>query len=167
MQKVKDGDFLTVEYVGTIGSGEIFENTDDSGPLEFQVGQGMVLPAFEEALIGLAQGETTTVTITPADAYGERLEELIHTVGRQALGSKADPVPGMIFGMTIEHKGVQQQVPATVIAVDGDQVTVDFNHPLAGQTLNYTITVTTVRQQPDETKELKPAGCSGCGDAKS
>ncbi|OIP50861.1 MAG: peptidylprolyl isomerase [Deltaproteobacteria bacterium CG23_combo_of_CG06-09_8_20_14_all_60_8] len=163
MQIVKDGDFLTVEYVGTIASGEIFENTDDSGPLAFQVGQGMVLPAFEQALIGLAQGETITAAIAPEDAYGEKRDELIQTIGRQAMGTNAAPKPGMIFGMTIEHKGEQQQVPAMVIAVDGDQVTVDFNHPLAGQTLTYTITVTTIRQQPDATEGLKPTGCKGCG----
>ncbi len=162
MQHVKDGDLLTVEYVGTIATGEIFENTDESGPLEFQVGQGMVLPAFEQALLGLAEGETTTVTIATADAYGEKLSELIHTIDRQVLGAKGEPTPGMIFGMTIDHHGEKQQVPALVTAIVGDQVTVDFNHPLAGQTLTYTITVKNIAQKPDDDKVPQAAGCTGC-----
>jgi peptidylprolyl isomerase len=161
MQRVDNGDFVTVQYVGTIDTGEIFENTDDSGPLEFQVGTGAVLPAFEAAITGMAPGDTKTISIAPQDAYGEKLPELIHTVNKNALGENADPKPGIVFGMTIEHDGKPQQVPAMVTAVEGDMVTVDFNHPLAGKTLTYHITVTTIRDQPTE-KGAPPADADGC-----
>lgn len=166
MQCVKTGDMVTVEYVGTTDDGEIFETTEESGALEFLVGRGEVLPAFEKAVMDMKPGETRTVTLQPEEAYGQRLEELIQTLDRLALGEGARPKAGMVYGLTVEHQGRSHQVPALVTAVMGERVTVDFNHPLAGKTLVYTITVTAIDQAPagsQDQQEARKAGPSGSG----
>lgn len=145
MQRIKNGDSITVEYEGKLDSGEIFETTKDTGALDFEVGSDAVLPAFEKAVLDMAENETRTVVLTPEEGYGERLPELTHTVDRQTLGTTTEPQPGMVFGLDIEHEGKPQKVPVMVTAVMGDQVTVDFNHPLAGQNLTYTITIKEIK----------------------
>ena len=150
MQRVKQGDFITVEYQGTLDNGEIFETTNDSGALEFQMGEGAVLPAFEQALFDMTPEETRSVSIKAGEAYGERLAELVQTLDRQTIGAQKDIKPGMIIGMTIEHEGKTEKVPALVTEVTDSQVTVDFNHPLAGQNLNYTITLKAIQKRTAE-----------------
>jgi FKBP-type peptidyl-prolyl cis-trans isomerase 2 len=144
MQKVKEGDYVTIIYEGTLESGEVFESATEEGPFEFTVGQQCVFPSFESGIIGMAPGETRTIKVSPEEAYGTRREDLIHTLNRSAFSEKTDPQPGMIVGMTMEKDGEKHQVPAMIMAIDGDQITVDYNHPLAGQELLYKITLQTI-----------------------
>ena len=157
MQKVKEGDYVTITYEGTLASGEIFESASEESPFEFALGQQCVFPSFESGIIGMAPGESRTIKVGPEEAYGKRRDELVQTLNRSAFGEKAEPQPGMIVGMTMEKDDQNHQVPAMIMAVDGDQITVDYNHPLAGQELLYRITLQTIA----EAEESADANC-GC-----
>ncbi len=156
MQRVSENDTVTIVYDGLLSTGEKFDSSQDTGPLQFQMGSGGVLPAFEQALLGMAVKETKSLTVAAKDAYGLKNEDLVMTVSRQGFADQ--PIaPGMILGMDMEHDGQQHKVPATVLAVDADTMTVDFNHPLAGQDITYQITLLSI-----DTPVTETAGC-GCG----
>lgn len=144
--KAQPGDILTVTYTGTIAGGEVFESTADSEPLEFTIGDGSVMPAFEEQLIGMGEGESKTFTLAPEQAYGPVNQELIHTVKRRLLPDQENLRVGMVLALNAEHNGQTVKVPATLTALDGDMATVDFNHPLAGQALTYAVTIDAIRR---------------------
>jgi len=156
MQRVSENDSVTIIYDGLLSTGEKFDSSQDTGPLQFQLGTGGVLPAFEQALLGMAAQETKSITVAAEDAYGLKNEDLVMTVSRQGFGDQ--PIaPGMILGMDMEHDGQQHKVPATVLAVGANTMTVDFNHPLAGQDITYQITLLSI-----DTPATEAAGCS-CG----
>jgi len=142
--KVKPGDTVVVVYDGLLDNGDIFESSETSGPLEFKVGEGSVMPAFEEQILGLTQGEQKTFQLAPAEAHGQSNPDLIHTVDRFVLPNPDQLTVGLVLGLTIDHEGKKEKVPAMVTAMNGNQVTVDFNHPLAGKTLTYRVTVQSI-----------------------
>jgi len=141
MLKAKPGDLVTVIYEGILENGEIFESSQDTGPLQFRIGTGSVMIAFEKAVLGMEINESREIRLQPEEAYGLPKEELIHTLSRSIWDEKADIKPGVVLGMTMEKDGEQHQVPAMVTEVSGDKVTVDFNHPLAGKQILYKITL--------------------------
>ncbi|MDH3392926.1 MAG: peptidylprolyl isomerase [Desulfobulbaceae bacterium] len=146
MQRVKENDSVTVIYDGAVQDGEIFESSEDTGPLQFTLGTQSVMPLFEEAVLGMAVGEKKSITISPTEAYGDRVEALVQDIDRSIFKGK-DIQPGMTLSMDMEKDGKTHKVPATVLSITDDAVTVDFNHPLAGQFIVYTITL----------KEIQPA----------
>jgi FKBP-type peptidyl-prolyl cis-trans isomerase 2 len=146
MQKLKEGDYVTISYDGMLENGEIFESATADNPFEFVVGEKSVFPSFETGLIGMAPGETRTIKVGPEEAYGPHREELVQTLNRSAFGEKIAPQPGMILGMTVEKDGRNHQVPVMILAVNGEQVSVDYNHPLAGQELLYRITIQAIAE---------------------
>jgi len=155
MQRVSENDAVTIIYDGLLATGEKFDSSQDTGPLQFQLGAGSVLPAFEQAVLGMAAKESRSITVAAKDAYGLKNEELIMTLSRQGF---AEPIaPGMILGMDMEHDGRQHKVPATVLSVSEETVTIDFNHPLAGQDITYQITLLSIDTPAAE------GGGSGCG----
>ncbi|MDD5757488.1 MAG: peptidylprolyl isomerase [Desulfobulbaceae bacterium] len=143
--KVKNGDTVVVIYDGLLDNGEVFESSESSGPLEFTVGDGSVMPAFAEQLLGLQEGEQKTFQLAPTEAHGESNPELIHTVERSILPNPDQLTVGQVLGLTIDHEGKKEKVPAMITALDANQVTVDFNHPLAGKTLTYRVTVQSIK----------------------
>ncbi|MBA3015197.1 MAG: peptidylprolyl isomerase [Proteobacteria bacterium] len=148
--KVKTGDTVVVLYDGLLDNGELFESSEASGPLEFTVGDGSVMAAFDAQVIGMGEGEIKTFRLPPDEAHGPSNPELIHTVDRAVLPGQESLSVGMILGLTIDHEGKKEQVPATVTSVTDNMVTVDFNHPLAGQPLNYQVTVQSIRPAVDK-----------------
>jgi len=146
MEKVQQGDHVIIEYDGMLDDGEIVESTSDTGPLEFEVGTGVMPPGFENALIGMGAGEEKSVILSPDEAFGNKDETLLHTVKRSVFGDNIRPKPGMVLGMTLEKEGQNQKIPALVTAVHGEDVTIDFNHPLAGRTLTYRLTVKAINK---------------------
>lgn len=147
MNKVEKGDLVSVVYDGLLSNNEVFESSKDTGPLEFRVGENSVLPGFENAVLGMTEEEEKTINLVPDEAYGPKKEELIHTVNRKVFGEKIDPQPGMVLGLTINRDGHKEKVPAMVTEISGENVTVDFNHPLAGRTLTYKITIKEIKKQ--------------------
>jgi len=145
MQRVKQGDQVIIEYKGTLTDNEETDSSVDSGSLEFEVGAGKVFPGFDKGVLDMAVNETISITLAPEDAYGQQDKELLHTVNKEVLGPDVDPKPGMILGMDIERSGQKHKIPALVTIVKDDQVEIDFNHPLAGKTLTYQLTLKEIK----------------------
>ena len=145
MQRVKQGDQVIIEYMGTLTDGKETDTSVDSGSLEFEVGAGKVFPGFDKGVLGMADNETKSITLSPEDAYGPWDKGLLHTVNKEVFGPDADPKPGMVLGMDIERHGHKHKIPALVMEVKDDQVVIDFNHPLAGKTLTYQLTLKKIK----------------------
>ena len=162
MSKVQEGDLVTVMYDGLLDNGEVFESSADTGPLQFAVGLGTVMNTFEEGVLGMKEGETKDVQVSPADSFGEHKPELVQTIDRSSLGKEIDVQVGLVLGMTIEKDGESHKVPAMVVKIVGDEITLDYNHPLAGKELTYRITVEKIA--PPQFPTAAPDGCgSNCG----
>jgi len=138
MTTAKKGDTVRVEYVGTLDDGTIFDSSKNGDPLEFTLGEGTVIPGFESAVEGMQLGETQTTTIEASDAYGVEDPRLRVNVPHDRFPDDIDPQVG-------QHLQVTQQdgttIPVTVVEVAEEAVTLDANHPLAGQDLTFEITL--------------------------
>lgn len=139
MSTVKDGDTVKVHYTGKLNDGSVFDSSEDREPLEFTLGQGQLIPGFEEAVNGMEQGESTTVTIPSDEAYGERRDDLELEVAKDELPDNIEPEVGMQLQMQQQESG--QAVPVKITNVEDDKVTLDANHPLAGKDLTFDIEV--------------------------
>ena len=142
MAEAQNGRTVRVHYTGKLEDGTVFDSSTGREPLEFQVGSGQVIPGFDSAVAGMKPGETRTVSIPPEQAYGPRREELLLTVERSQFPEGANPEPGQQFQMS--QQGGQSFV-VNVKEVDGDQVTLDANHPLAGEELTFELEVVEVK----------------------
>jgi FKBP-type peptidyl-prolyl cis-trans isomerase SlyD len=135
-----------IHYTLKNADGELLDKSQSDAPLGYVHGTGSIIPGLETALEGLAAGETLNVVVTPEDAYGARDEGLVQDVPRGAFDGVEAIEPGMRF--QAESEGGMQVV--TVTAVDEEVVTVDGNHPLAGETLVFDVEVDRVREASDE-----------------
>lgn len=136
MSKAKSGDTVSVHYTGKLDDGTQFDSSAGKDPLEFALGSGQVLPAFDNAVEGMAVGDTKSFNVAVDDAYGRRHEQLIQDVPRANLPDEMEPAVGMQF----QAEGQDgQPIHLTVTEVKDDAITVDGNHPLAGQPLNFDI----------------------------
>ncbi|MBU0673382.1 MAG: peptidylprolyl isomerase [Proteobacteria bacterium] len=161
-QKAKEGDIVTVVYDGSLSTGEVFESSSDTGPLEFVIGDDSVFASFSTGIIGMEIGETKTILVAPLEAFGPHNPELVQTISKEALGPEITPQQGMVLGMTVEQDGKTDKVPAMVTKIDGDELTIDYNHPLAGKELHYQVTLTAIDTTP-LTGETTPDSCSKSG----
>lgn len=135
--KAKNGDTVKVNYTGTLSDGTVFDSSVDREPLEFTIGSKQVIVGFENAVIGLKVGETITVTIPAAQAYGEYNEALVSVMDRSAFPTDKELEVGLKFqGTTSTGTRIY-----TIIAFDETTVTVDGNHELAGKELTFEITL--------------------------
>ena len=138
MTQATAGSKVKIHYTGTLENGSQFDSSEGRDPLAFEVGSGQVIPGFDKAVEGMAVGESKSVSIAPEDAYGPRNEQAIQEVPKSALPDDLVPVEGMILQAQNQN---QQPVQLTVTAVSDDSITVDGNHPLAGKTLNFDISL--------------------------
>lgn len=145
MRQAQENDQVTVQYEGRLASGEVFESSSDATPITFRIGEKMVLPAMERAIIGMTPGQTRTVSIPPEEGYGPHHPELEMEVNLASFGDR-EIKPGMVLAMNMERDGQTHRLPAMVKEIEGGQARVDFNHPLAGQELFYTITLMEIAQ---------------------
>jgi peptidylprolyl isomerase len=136
LSKVKDGATVKVHYTGTLENGEVFDSSENREPLEFTLGQGQLIPGFEKAVTGLDVGESTTVDIPSAEAYGEAREDLIITVPKNQLPDDIEPQIGMQLQV---NQPDGQPVPVRITEIGEEELTLDANHPLAGQDLTFKI----------------------------
>ena len=135
---VKKGDTVKVDYVGSLDDGTVFDRSDVHGqPLEFEVGSGNVVKGFDDAVMGMKPGDTKKIVIPPEQAYGVSNPQMIQTVPRDKL-PPGEPKVGMTLAVGLPNG---QQIPAHITAVAASTVTVDLNHPLAGKTLHFEITL--------------------------
>ena len=127
---------VRVHYKGRLESGDVFDSSEGGGPLEFRVGGGQVIAGFEEGVRGMKVGESRTVEIEPEDAYGPRVEQLINQIGREGMNLESEPEVGMSLIMQLPDGN---QIPLTITEVSETHITVDANHPLAGEKLIFDI----------------------------
>jgi FKBP-type peptidyl-prolyl cis-trans isomerase 2 len=138
MTKVKKTDKIKVNYTGKLDTGDVFDSSQERGPLEFVVGDGKLIPAFEEAVIGLGIKESTSVKIPCDKAYGQVQDELFYEVDNSKLPEGLSPKKGMeLVSKTPEG----QEVMVVVSDVKDSSVVIDANHPLAGEDLTFEIEV--------------------------
>ena len=138
MSIVKPGDTVKVHYTGTFDDGEMFDSSDGSDPLVFTVGAEQVIPGFDSALVGMRIGETKNIVVPPAEGYGERQEELVQTINRgQFHLDGAEPE----VGRAVEMHTPQGSIPLIITGLTDTTVTLDANHPLAGQELHFALTL--------------------------
>jgi peptidylprolyl isomerase len=139
---IKTGDRVKIEYTGTLDDGTIFDSSVDHGnPLEFEVGGGQVIKGFDDAVLGMKENEEKQFSILPADAYGEHDPTLVQKVPREVFPQDAELVPGLLFEAGLP---TGEKVPATITEVQGEIISVDLNHPLAGKRLNFKIKVSAI-----------------------
>ena len=131
---------VSIDYTLTGADGEVLDSSKGREPLAYIQGTGSIVIGLEEALEGKEKGVSVQVSVPPAKGYGERQEALSQVVPR-AMFDMADIEPGMRFHAEGDH-GTHV---VTVTAVDSESITVDANHPLAGQTLNFDVKVVDVR----------------------
>jgi FKBP-type peptidyl-prolyl cis-trans isomerase 2 len=135
-EPAKDGDRVRVHYTGKLEDGQVFDSSRDGEPLEFIVGAGEVIPGFDEAVRGMSVGETKTVEIEPEDAYGPRREGLVATIERERAQFPVEPQVGMNLALPLQDGN---QIEVVVTEVTDEQVTIDGNHPLAGEKLIFDV----------------------------
>jgi len=149
------GDTVTIEYTGRLEDGSVFDTTDESvaeeaglleeqpdrefEPLSVEVGAGNLIEGMEEGLLGLESGDSETLTIPPEEAYGEATGDQSREFDREQFESMVGQEP--VEGMEVRAQG---GASGSVVDVDDDTVTVDFTHPLAGETLTFEIEVLSV-----------------------
>lgn len=136
MSKVKDGDTVKVHYTGKLEDGSVFDSSVSRAPLEVTLGEGKLIPGFENAVLGLEVGDKTTANIASADAYGERRDDLEVTIEREQLPEDIVPEVGMQLQLN-QPNG--QPVPVQITKVEEENIIIDANHPLAGKDLTFDI----------------------------
>ena len=163
MAQAKTGDRVKVHYTGTLEDGSVFDTSEEtpapaqedscgcsgskgnsdgccsdssSGPMEFVIGAGQLIPKFEAAVIGLEPGESVTVSIAADDAYGQRAEEMVAVIERSEIPADINPEPGQQMEVILEDGS---PLPVLVTEVTDTTITLDGNHPLAGRDLTFSI----------------------------
>jgi peptidylprolyl isomerase len=142
MSQAKTGDKVTVHYTGRLEGGEVFDSSEcreddcgcESGPMEFVIGEGQVIPGFELAIIGMSPGDEKTVTIPASEAYGERMDEMVAAVDRSEIPPDLELAVGLSLEVTQENGNA---FPVLITEVNETSVTLDANHPLAGKDLTF------------------------------
>ena len=136
MSTAQQGKSVKVHYHGTLNDGTVFDSTYEESPMDFTLGEGEIIPGFEEAVEGMDEGEKKSVTVEPDKAYGEYNEKGVVQVPRENLPEDIQPEVGMMLQLNTPE---DQVVYVTVTDMDEENVTLDANHPLAGKTLNFDI----------------------------
>lgn len=134
--QAKQGDTVKVHYTGKLDDGTVFDSSADREPLEFTIGEGMIIPGFEQAVVGMAPGDSKTELIPNDQAYGPHLDEMVVVVDRQQMPSEIEPEVGQQLQI---QQATGQVIPVVVTDVSTSSVTLDANHPLAGEDLTFDI----------------------------
>jgi FKBP-type peptidyl-prolyl cis-trans isomerase SlyD len=146
--QISNGKVATFHYTLTDDRGVVLDSSDGNDPLDYIHGYGMIIPGLEKALAGKSVGDTFKVSVEPQEAYGERHEDLIQNISRRVFPEGQEITAGMQFHAQSED-GTQL---ITVVEVGDEDITIDANHPLAGERLNFQIEVTEIREATDEEK---------------
>jgi peptidylprolyl isomerase len=134
--QAKNGDTVKIHYKGTLDDGSVFDSSEGRDPLNFKLGEGMVIPGFENAVLGLNKGEKKTVKIPSTEAYGPKMDEAVIVVPKEEIPPHIKPEKGLKLQLMAPDGS-----PALVEVTDVTEthVTLDGNHPLAGKDLTFEI----------------------------
>ena len=155
--QVADNMAVSIHYTLTNDAGETLDSSIGGEALVYLHGKGNIIPGLEKALAGKSTGDKLSVSIAPEEAYGEYIEEMVQVIPRKMFEGIDNVEVGMQFHADVSSgPGI-----VTVIKVEGDDVTIDGNHPLAGETLNFDVEITDIRAATDE--ELAHGHIHGAG----
>jgi FKBP-type peptidyl-prolyl cis-trans isomerase 2 len=143
MERVKEGDTIVIHYTGKLEDGTVFDSSDGKHPLEFTVGEGEVVAGLEQGVIGMAPGETKTISIPAELAYGPRTEQRVCQLDKKRMPENFVPEIGQQLQM---YRADGLPVMGTVIGISDTGYSMDFNHPLAGKTLVFETTVVEIAE---------------------
>lgn len=132
----KAGDQVRVNYTGKFADGTVFDSSEGNEPLEFTVGTGSVIPGFDQALIGMQPGEVRQVEVSPDQAYGPHVPEMVAEVERKLIPEDHRLQIGGFLEVTLENG---EELEVQVIGLTEETATLDANHPLAGKILQFEI----------------------------
>lgn len=138
MAQAKAGDKVKVHYTGTLSDGTVFDSSLEREPLEFTLGEGQVIPGFEEAVVGMEPGGTKNITLAPDQAYGDYNAEAVTDVPRDQIPPHIAPEVGMMLEVRLE---TGQPAHVIITEVSDESVTLDGNHPLAGKDLSFDLSL--------------------------
>lgn len=136
MAQAKVGDTVKVHYTGKLNDGTVFDSSSGREPLQFTIGSGNIIPGFEQAVVGMAMGDSKTETIAEEQAYGPYVEDMVVTIDRRQMPAELEPEVGQQLQIQ-QPNG--QVIPVVITGISGSNVTLDANHPLAGETLTFDI----------------------------
>lgn len=139
---IENGNMVKMHYNAKIGD-RVIDTSRNKNPIEFKVGEGQILQGLDEAVVGLKTGDKKTVVVPPEKAYGQRKEGLTQKIRRD---KSREPPKGIEEGSVIQYKTEQgKNRYGTITKVEEDNITVDLNHPLAGQTINFDLEIVDVK----------------------
>ncbi|MGN8158363.1 FKBP-type peptidyl-prolyl cis-trans isomerase [Salinisphaera sp. RV14] len=144
MQAQRDN-VVSIHYVLRDTEGEIIDQSSEGQPLAYLHGHENIVPGLEKAIEGCAEGDEVRATVEPEEGYGPYRDELVQKVNREAFQGVDELAPGMSF----RAESDAGPMIVTIKDVEGDEVTVDGNHVLAGQTLDFTVNVADIRPATD------------------
>lgn len=156
---IKKDKVVTIDYSLRDAAGKLLDSSDDGTPLIYLHGNDNIIPGLERHLDGKKAGDSVSCVVPPVDGYGERDETLVFKVARKDFGQNAEVNPGMQF----EAHGEDGSQIVTVVSVAGEDVTIDANHPLAGETLHFDVKVLNVRDATEEELSHGHVHSGGCG----
>lgn len=149
--QIADNKVVAFHYTLTNEAGQTIDSSHQrEEPLTYLHGHGNIIPGLEKALVGKESGDKLTVTVSPEEGYGERQEGMVQEVPTSAFEGADDNLQA---GMQFQAQTEAGPRIFTITAVEGDQVTVDGNHPLAGETLNFDVEITEVRDATEEEQQ--------------
>ncbi len=151
MLEAKKGDVVKVHYTGKHTNGSIFDTSAEREPLEFELGRGMMIQGFEEAILGMKIGEEKTVNLSPAQAYGQVNPDMFFTIERTSIPEEIDLKEGIQLQA---HTEQGQPIQVVVREIKENDVVLDANHPLAGQELVFDLKL--VEISPEDNNDNKP-----------
>lgn len=136
MAKAKEGDQVRVHYTGKLPTGEQFDTSEGRDPLEFTLGAKQVIPGFENGIVGMDEGETKTVEIQKDEAYGDYRDDLVVKFKKEDFPQDITPEVGKQVELSTQDG---KRVPTIIKDIQGEEVHLDANHPLAGKDLVFDI----------------------------
>jgi peptidylprolyl isomerase len=136
MAKAKNSDTVKVHYTGRVEDGKVFDSSENRDPLLFTIGEGKLIPGFEQAVIGMNPGDTTTIQIPAEQAYGSHREDMIMEVDRNQIPENLKIEVGQQLQL---GRPEDQKTIVTITGISESKVTLDANHPLAGMALTFDI----------------------------
>ena len=146
--KAKDGLVVTLEYVLRLDDGDVIDSSEEEGPLEYLHGYGQIIPGLEKALVGMSVGDRKTVVVPPDEAYGDVDMEAFEIVPRSMFPDDIE----LEEGLELSLRDVETDEPfdATIAEIRETEVMLDFNHPLAGETLHFEVHIPAIREATAE-----------------
>lgn len=145
--KIADDSVVEIDYTLRDDDGDVIDTSAEEGPLHYLHGHGQIVPGLERALLGRVVGDALKISVAPEDGYGPHHADRVVTVPRDRLPSDAEPEVGMV----LEGNGPRgESILLRVVEVSGVSVTLDANHPLAGENLHFEVTVRAVRAATEE-----------------